>query len=160
MNASTIDPLTLPSLLLAERKQLPCCPAIYFVMQNKEVMYIGKTINLTQRLSAHNRLKQFTKLGSDVRIAWLECKDTELLGQIEQVLIDYFKPLLNKTQNPDGSKRTNVVLPDEVYEVIKGLAGTERRSQSQMAAILIEEALAARNLLQKSSSPDKGKGAA
>ena len=58
------------------------------------------------------------------------------------------------------SGRVNVVLADEVYEVIKGLAGTERRSQSQMAAILIEEALAARNLLQKSPLPDKGKGAA
>ncbi len=54
----------------------------------------------------------------------------------------------------------NVVLPDEVYEVIKGLAGTKRRSQSQMAAILIEETLAARNLLQKSPSPDQGKRAA
>jgi hypothetical protein len=58
------------------------------------------------------------------------------------------------------SGRVNVVLPDEVYETVKNLAGTERRSQSQMAAILIEEALEARKLLQKSPSPDQGKGAA
>ncbi|MBW4669689.1 MAG: ribbon-helix-helix protein, CopG family [Cyanomargarita calcarea GSE-NOS-MK-12-04C] len=55
------------------------------------------------------------------------------------------------------SGRVNVVLPDEVYEIVKNLAGTERRSQSQMTAILIEEALEARNLLQKSSLPNKGK---
>ncbi|BAY92580.1 MULTISPECIES: ribbon-helix-helix domain-containing protein [unclassified Tolypothrix] len=58
------------------------------------------------------------------------------------------------------SGRINVVLPDEVYETVKNLAGTERRSQSQMAAILIEEALESRKLLQKSPSPDQGKGAA
>ncbi|BAY67215.1 hypothetical protein NIES22_73780 (plasmid) [Calothrix brevissima NIES-22] len=58
------------------------------------------------------------------------------------------------------SGRVNVVLPDEVYETVKNLAGTERRSQSQMAAILIEEALEARKLLQKTPSPDQGKGVA
>ncbi|BAY28143.1 ribbon-helix-helix protein, CopG family [Calothrix sp. FACHB-1219] len=58
------------------------------------------------------------------------------------------------------SGRVNVVLPDEVYETVKNLAGTERRSQSQMAAILIEEALEARKLLQKPPSPDQGKGVA
>ncbi len=58
------------------------------------------------------------------------------------------------------SGRVNVVLNDEVYELVKNLAGTERRSQSQTAAILIEEALEARNLLKKSPSPEKGKGAA
>ncbi|MBD2560486.1 MULTISPECIES: ribbon-helix-helix domain-containing protein [Nostoc] len=58
------------------------------------------------------------------------------------------------------SGRVNVVLTDEVYELVKNLAGTERRSQSQTAAILIEEALEARNLLQKNSITDKDKGAA
>jgi hypothetical protein len=58
------------------------------------------------------------------------------------------------------SGRVNVVLTDEVYELVKNLAGTERRSQSQTAAILIEEALESRNLLKKSPSPDEGKGAA
>lgn len=46
----------------------------------------------------------------------------------------------------DMSGRVNVVLPDEVYELVKNLAETERRSQSQMTAILVEEALAARGM--------------
>ncbi|KYC36376.1 hypothetical protein WA1_42460 [Scytonema hofmannii PCC 7110] len=61
------------------------------------------------------------------------------------------------------SGRVNVVLPDEVYELVKSLATGERRSQSQMTAILVEEALQARNLLQKSSTSteknDKGNAA-
>lgn len=53
----------------------------------------------------------------------------------------------------DMSGRVNVVLPDEVYEVVKDLAETERRSQSQMTAILVEEALAARGVLSGKEPP-------
>jgi hypothetical protein len=56
------------------------------------------------------------------------------------------------TEN-DMSGRVNVVLPDEVYELVKDLAETERRSQSQMTAILVEEALAARGVLPGSKEP-------
>lgn len=66
------------------------------------------------------------------------------------------------TQN-DMSGRVNVVLSDEVYETIKNLAEIERRSQSQMTALLVEEALIARGILAEkhpsaSSSPAKGEG--
>lgn len=36
----------------------------------------------------------------------------------------------------------NVVLPDEIYEFVKELAAIERRSLSQMTAILVERGLA------------------
>lgn len=58
------------------------------------------------------------------------------------------------TQNTNEmSGRINVVLPDDLYEIVKTLADKERRSQSQMAAILIEEALTVRGLLLKDQSP-------
>lgn len=53
----------------------------------------------------------------------------------------------------DMSGRVNVVLADAIYEIVKSLAETERRSQSQMAAILIEEALKARDLMAKPNQP-------
>lgn len=43
MNVVEINPLTLPSLPLSERKQLPSCSAIYFVMQGDHILYIGQT---------------------------------------------------------------------------------------------------------------------
>lgn len=65
---------------------------------------------------------------------------------------------MNAHENMSG--RVNVVLSDEIYEVVKDLAETERRSQSQMTAILVEEALIARGVLAKKDppSPAKGKG--
>lgn len=55
------------------------------------------------------------------------------------------------------SKRISVVLPDDVADNLEKLAAAERRSQSQMGAILIEEALQAREATQKdeTSSPQK-----
>ncbi len=57
----------------------------------------------------------------------------------------------------DMSGRVNVVLPDDIYEVLKELADNERRSQSQTAALLIEEALAARKLIKGNSKSLKEK---
>ena len=49
----------------------------------------------------------------------------------------------------DMSGRVNVIFPDEVYDSIRKLAEIERRSQSQMTAFLVEEALIARGILPK-----------
>lgn len=46
MNLAAINPLDLPSLSLAERKNLPDCAAIYFVMDGDRILYIGKSINI------------------------------------------------------------------------------------------------------------------
>jgi predicted transcriptional regulator len=50
------------------------------------------------------------------------------------------------------SKRVSVVLPDDVGEILEEMAKEERRSHSQMGAILIEEAIAAR-IAQKDGIP-------
>jgi predicted transcriptional regulator len=59
------------------------------------------------------------------------------------------------------SKRVSVVLPDDVGEILEEMAKEERRSHSQMGAILIEEAIAAR-IAQQNVTPttpgSKGRG--
>jgi len=42
------------------------------------------------------------------------------------------------------SKRVSIVLPDDVGEIFEEMAKEERRSHSQMGAILLEEAVQAR----------------
>lgn len=135
-----IDPLTLPSLPLSERKQLPSCSAIYFVMQGDCVLYIGKTVDLAQRLAAHSRKKQFASFGV-VRIAWLECSDTGILTEIETALIEHFKPLLNGTTNPDASKRVNLTFPDVVYKDLEAWAEYQCRPTANLGAYLVESAI-------------------
>lgn len=55
------------------------------------------------------------------------------------------------------SKRVSVVLPNDVGEILEEMAKEERRSHSQMGAILIEEAIAARNA-QQNENPTHSTG--
>lgn len=97
MNQATVNPLTLPSLPLLERSRLPQCKAIYFALAGERVLYIGKSENLNLRWAQHHRLQELTAETEEVRIAWLECSDANLLFSIEAALIDYFQPPLNRS---------------------------------------------------------------
>ena len=80
---------------LAERSRLPSCPAIYFVLADDNILYIGQTVNLTQRWAVHHTRNYLQSLSSNVRVAWLECQDKKLLRKVEAALIDQFEPELN-----------------------------------------------------------------
>jgi hypothetical protein len=143
VNIAEINPLFLPSLPLAERRSLPDCPAIYFVMQGERVLYIGKTVNLAQRWTQHHKWQQFSEIPGVLRITWLECSDTSLLHDIETALISYFDPIFNRGKSQHlGSKKLNAVIPDETWEALDEIASREMRTKSQMAAILLAEAIA------------------
>lgn len=56
---------------------------------------------------------------------------------------------MTNSQNAFMSKRISVVLPDDIGEVVEGMAEKEIRSLSQMGAILIMEAVKARTVEEK-----------
>jgi CopG-like RHH_1 or ribbon-helix-helix domain, RHH_5 len=56
----------------------------------------------------------------------------------------YHGGVINKSKKQQMSGRVNVVLPDEIYKLVKELAEAERRSLSQMTAILVERGLTPR----------------
>jgi hypothetical protein len=53
------------------------------------------------------------------------------------------------------SQRLNAILPDPVFEDLVSIAESEKRTKSQMAAILIEEAITARRT-RETESQKKG----
>jgi Nuclease subunit of the excinuclease complex len=143
MNVAEINPLSLPSLPLAERHSLPNCPAIYFVMRGEHALYIGKTVNLAQRWTQHHKWQQFSEIPAFLRITWLECSDISLLHGIETALISHFDPIFNRGKFQHlSSKKLNAVIPDETWEALDEIASREMRTKSQMAAILLGEAIA------------------
>jgi excinuclease UvrABC nuclease subunit len=88
-------PAELPSLPLEHKRQLPPVPAVYFALgEDSEVLYIGRSISLSARWSAHHRFPELQSLGN-VRLAWIEFETEEFLEEVEQVLIDHFSPKLN-----------------------------------------------------------------
>jgi hypothetical protein len=77
------------------RGLLPRVPAIYFVLEDEEIVYIGQTKNLLVRWRNHHITANFVGTVGKISIAWLQSQNTELLKVIEQTLIDAVQPRLN-----------------------------------------------------------------
>lgn len=106
-----LDPFQLPSILLAERKQLPDCPAIYFAIDaNNRILYVGKAKKLVGRWKNHHRIHKLEEIHREccVRIAW-QAWNEEDLDEAERSSIKRFQPLLNYTE-----VETPTVVPSEV----------------------------------------------
>ncbi len=101
----TINPLTLPSLALADRKRLPNCVAVYFVLDGESVVYVGRSVSLVRRWHNHHLLTRLQSRGAEIRLAWLECSEPALLPGIEAALIEWFDPKFNRRVKPKGNPR-------------------------------------------------------
>jgi len=142
VNPAPVDPLALPSLLLTDRSQLPVCPAVYFALDGDHVLYVGRSGNLQQRWMAHHRYNQLKEF-NNVRIAWLECSDTNLLPEIEAALIEYFQPSLNGELIPFKIPSTSlakimIYAPYDLKETIERLAKKENRSLSNYIVTVLQ----------------------
>ena len=113
---------SLPCLSLYERNTLPSERAIYFVYQGHRLLYIGQTVNLSQRLTTHHRGKQFKSMGDDVQVAWFLCNEDEDLPVIEKSLIDLLEPELNDQPGAPGTtnaKRVTAYVKPATAEKLK-----------------------------------------
>src|SRR3954466_4842253 len=104
-------PAELPSLPLAQKRKLPQIPAVYLAIgEHNEVLYIGQSVSLSARWSAHHRFPKLQMLGN-VRLAWIEFETEEFLEEVERVLIAHFSPKLNgfrDMSDPDRRKRAGI----------------------------------------------------
>lgn len=89
------NPLDLPFATIDLLREIPKKQGIYFVIsETEEILYVGKSTNLQQRLRGHHRLAQFKKLGT-VKIAWVLLEDSSLLNRAEELLIRRYSPKHN-----------------------------------------------------------------
>ncbi|MBO0719318.1 MAG: GIY-YIG nuclease family protein [Blastocatellia bacterium] len=109
----------LPSMPLVERAEFPHCPCVYFVIDEKQVLYVGQCVNLCLRWMSHNKISQ---LPASARIAWLEELDSGHRHYLEAEAIKRFRPALNqlpgKRNDPDYVQ-TSFYLPRDLYKQVK-----------------------------------------
>ncbi|HEY9875685.1 MAG TPA: GIY-YIG nuclease family protein [Candidatus Obscuribacterales bacterium] len=97
----------LPSVPLDERRKLPKCSGIYFVLygdndKSSRVLYVGMSGNIANRWKSHEKLKRLKSISGKIRIAWLEgYKDEATRVVVENLFIEVLEPNLNKNGSDD-----------------------------------------------------------
>ena len=100
-NVFDINPWQLDRVLIAEKHKLPQSSGLYFVFQQDELLYVGKTErSFNVRWHLHHRLDQLLEI-QNVEIACWGCNEKgKALLTLESQAIKAFKPLLNGTRVP------------------------------------------------------------
>ena len=90
----------IPEALLAYREELkvvipePALPCVYFLIFDREIVYVGQTISLPKRLQEHRALGKVFD-----RALYLLVPENELLGR-ESQFIKALRPRLNERSGP------------------------------------------------------------
>ncbi len=157
MQIADINLLTLPSLPLEQRSQLPTTPCIYFAIDfQDQVQYIGRATNAKLRWGCHHQYSKLQAMG-DVKIAYLLINERRLLPQIEQALIDWFQPPLNVNRRitlaiPVGSAEGHLLNRIQEFGKEKGIPSANKFWQ----ATELPRATAFRLWRDRSIYPDRG----
>ena len=125
------NPLSLPFLNLDERDQLPGLRACYFVLQDNQILYIGRANNLRKRWISHHILRNYILPGS-TKIAWYEAKPNWSLEKMEKSLIEFYKPAINVPCKPGDTVRLVINIPESLHRNLKKKAADEGISMSEM----------------------------
>ena len=106
---------SMPSTLVSDRNKLPQERAIYFVWNEEQLLYIGKTDNLRDRFSNHPKLPNFVLAGIETRVSWLPATDDNLAA-FESSLIEELEPEFNQATalGEDKSRVVSFRLPQEL----------------------------------------------
>jgi len=93
--------------------------SVYFLFEDNEIVYIGKSINPKNRMVNHNKKEK--KSWCNAVIIPVE---EDYIDDIEGALIRHFKPKLNKTEGlrsticDDDERVVNVFLNDRCFGVL------------------------------------------
>ena len=78
------------SLDFDEKSLLPSVSAVYLVIRNERVIYVGTASSLADRWNG-----QHLKRETIDSIAWIQCEDLKALSLLEKAFIEFLKPEIN-----------------------------------------------------------------
>lgn len=123
------------ALSWSKRDELPKTSAVYGLHDGHgQLLYVGQSVNIWQRIRTHNRAKQ---VPTDGEIRWMEVTPS-LLREVEKRVIDRLQPPWNG-KLPAGSL-TSVKVADAELDQLKALAAANCRSLSGQVSYLIRQA--------------------
>ena len=134
--------------------EFPSVPAIYFIISENKVQYIGSTANLKQRLMVcHHKQNAFSTL-NNAKVSWLNC-DLDKIDDTERHFIAKINPPLNavigigagagntNAKRKDGKTRVflNVRVERDTLKALKELSKIEKCTVTTLVNRILEKEL-------------------
>ncbi len=105
IDPKSLDLSVLPWMPLSAKTGLIDQPGIYFAIDSLDVVqYIGRSQGVRGRWQGHHRFGELSQMGG-VRICYLAVEDKSLLPSVEQALIFWFQPPLNRETSGTSSRK-------------------------------------------------------
>lgn len=106
-----VSPLKSKAAILAAAREATLFPAVYFLIKDGEIMYVGETTNIFWRIASHLLVRQFDSF------SYIPCKK-ERLRKLEARYIQEFQPVWNYTGRvaPEDEVTDGVI--DEAGELL------------------------------------------
>lgn len=124
LDPATIDPFSLPHVALKEKRLLPDCAGIYFVLSaERRLVYVGRTNSLKQRWITHHLLDRLHAV-EGFKIAWCTVGTVAVLPDIEAALIAHFQPAMNREIVQKNKPRKEKRRPRAIIELPEGYKAT------------------------------------
>lgn len=95
----------LPFVAFTERDKLPSICGVYFVMADRQLLYVGSAKDIRARWKRHHQAGAAAKAGA-TKIAWMQVRLRDL-WTIEKTAIIERKPPLNRQRLERGYQRTD-----------------------------------------------------
>src|SRR5882762_1367666 len=131
-----VDFNILPSVAFTGRDRLPDEAAIYFVLSDDNVLYIGAATSLVRRWRGknHHRSSQVGEF-PNARIAWI-VTDVTNLASLERRMIGYFNPSFNRSIF--GGGRFVVELPLYTTQRLDGILRSTKLTKTQLMIVMVD----------------------
>jgi len=142
MKTSEINPWGLPRVALSDKNTLPSISAVYFVLDEDRILYVGKSVNLSSRWANHHRYHQIKQVSFSPVISWLECPSV-VAEKLERECIATFYPELNGLQQKHLGTQLNVFVRRDTFDALEILASKASMSKESLVRRLAEEAVKA-----------------
>lgn len=130
------SPANMGSFLFSERNSVSAISVIYVVVSCGNLLYVGKTRNMCQRMSSHHRRREFGDSGATV--CWYQFPESSL-SDLESECIRSLSPQLNGTGTAESIFAVRLLTDRDHENLFWLMSHLGTSSKSHALRVLLED---------------------
>lgn len=128
----------LPFIVYGNWSPVPTESGVYFVLGDDEILYIGESANIYERLISHEKQNEFEANGAR-RVYWLMVEGRAERKSAEQKYIKALTPVLNVRRFDVKKVVVSARIKPYLRDAVREIAAVESRTESQIVERALRE---------------------